>query len=174
MNRIEWIVRIMTCRVCVQTSGKVCTPSCEKSIMRLCEWTCARVWLCHVLDVRVCVIIQRLSCVFVHLCVLLYNHWCVCVSMCVSLLPRWLCSEAGASEIWCQRWILIRDHCHIHRTHTHTHTLRHSRHPSWLTHLHLHMAELLIYTATVFPPCWYLQAAQVTAATLITRMSVTL
>lgn len=50
--------------------------------------------------------------------------------MCVSPLPRWLCSEAGASEICCQRWILIRDHCHIYRTHTHTCMHTGTRHPS--------------------------------------------
>lgn len=93
--------------------------------------------------------------------------YCIIICVCVSPLPRWLCSEVGASEICCQRWILIRDHCHIYSMQTHTH--RDTSSIFTHTHLHFHMVQLQIHTGAGCPPCWCFVASQVTAATLITR-----
>lgn len=99
----------------------------------------------------------------VRVCLCSCVWYCRIICVCVSPLPRWLCSEARASEICCQRWILIRDHCHILLQHEHAcaHTHKYTQNTSsifTLTHLHFHMVKLLIHTATMCPPCWYFVA----------------
>lgn len=146
----------------------------------ICQSVSAHVW---VLKMVVCALMWQSWNVFlwcfsvlqVCICISVYNDVCLCVCerarehACVLPLPRWLCSDA--SEICCQWWILIRDHCHIHRTHTRTLTHAHPRaHPA---HPRVRAVEALIYTATARPPCWCFPAVQVTAATLITGLSVT-
>ncbi len=122
--------------VCISVCANPCV--CENfQKMFMCEYICACGAVLSCL-VWTWFVIFQCWCVFVFVCVWYCIIICMCVSMCVSPLPRWLCSEAGASEICCQWWILIRDHCHIYRTHTHTCT----RTQAHVIHLHSHTPPL--------------------------------
>lgn len=98
-------------------------------------------------------------------------RWFVCVCWRTPLLcPDGCARRLELQRSVCQRWILIRDHCHIYSAHMHAGT----RHPSWSLHTStFHMVKVLIPTVTTCHPCWCLRALQVMATAPIVWFSVT-
>lgn len=117
--QLAWVYIFLCANRCVWILTKMLV--CEDIV-------CVCVWSCLVMSCMEVFLWYFSAGVHLYMCVLCCIIICMCVSMCVSPLPRWLCSEVGASEICCQRWILIRDHCHIYSTHTYTHAQAHVVH----------------------------------------------